>query len=128
MDAVFVCADVEESSGTTRLWSYRLPDERDVSATVWEVAPTTSAVTGFFDPVSIESRRFADGALGANCPFDKVEGEALSICRPDTGDLKLLVKCFVSVGTGNAGRKLVEDNVIRFCPLLKSVSPWKPNI
>jgi hypothetical protein len=45
---------------------------------------------------------------------DEVEGEAADIWNPDTGDLKPLVKCFVSIGTGNPGKKALEDNIPKF--------------
>jgi hypothetical protein len=64
--------------------------------------------------VSIEARRFADGGLGANNPIDEVEGEASGIWCEDIGDLKPQVKCFISIGTGNPGKKAMEDNLLKF--------------
>ena len=77
-------------------------------------AQQTSAATTFFDPVSIGDRSFADAALSANNPVDEVEGEASNIWCLETGDLKRLVKCFVSVGTGNPGKKPFENSMIKF--------------
>ncbi|KAK0508575.1 hypothetical protein JMJ35_008851 [Cladonia borealis] len=111
---VFVCTTAKEIAGITRLRSYSLPDELDLPATICEAALATSAATGFFDPVSIGARRFVDGALGANNPVDEVEGEASNIWCSETGDLKPLVKCFISIGTGNPGTKAVEDKMLRF--------------
>ncbi|KAI9776224.1 MAG: hypothetical protein M1816_005406, partial [Peltula sp. TS41687] len=111
---VFVCTTAKEVAGITRLRSYSLPDELDIAATICEAALATSAATGFFDPVSIEACQFVDGALGANNPVDEVEGEAANIWCSGTGDLKPLVKCFVSVGTGKPGKKAIEDNMLRF--------------
>lgn len=96
------------------LRSYTLPDEGDIPATICEVALATSAATGFFDPVSIGARQFVDGALGANNPVDEVEGEASNIWTSRTGDLKPLVKCFISIGTGNPGKKAIQDNMLKF--------------
>jgi hypothetical protein len=59
-------------------------------------------------------RQFVDGALGANNPVDEVEGEAANIWSPGVGDLKPLVKCFVSIGTGHPGKKALEDNIVKF--------------
>ncbi|KAJ5918235.1 FabD/lysophospholipase-like protein [Penicillium verhagenii] len=73
-------------------------------------------------PVSIGARRFADGALGADNPVDEVEGEASDIWCEDTGDLKQQVKCFISIGTGNPGKKAMEDNLLKF------VSKTLPNL
>jgi predicted acylesterase/phospholipase RssA len=109
-----VCATAKETTGITRLRSYSRPDERDTVATICEAALATSAATGFFDPVSIGARQFVDGALGANNPVDEVEGEAANIWSSGTGDLKPLVKCFVSIGTGHPGKKALEDNLVKF--------------
>ncbi|OWT42401.1 protein kinase subdomain-containing protein [Pochonia chlamydosporia 170] len=62
----------------------------------------------------IGDRSFADGGLGANNPVDEVEGEASNIWCSETGDLKPLVKCFISIGTGNPGKKPFEDSMIKF--------------
>ena len=94
--------------------SYTLPDEGDIPATICQAALATSAATSFFDPVSIGARQFVDGALGANNPVDEVEGEATNIWIPETGDLKPLVKCFVSIGTGHPGKKPLKDTVLGF--------------
>ncbi|KAF4222147.1 hypothetical protein CNMCM5878_006742 [Aspergillus fumigatiaffinis] len=91
-----------------------LAEEPDIPATICEAALATSAATSFFTPVLIRSRSFVDGALGANNPVDEVEGEALNIWCPDTGDLKPLVKCFISIGTGSPGKRAIEDNLFKF--------------
>ena len=91
-----------------------MPDELDIPATICDAALATSAATGFFDPVSIGARQFVNGALGANNPVDEVEGEASNIWCSETGDLKPLVKCFISIGTGSPGRKAIEDNMLKF--------------
>jgi hypothetical protein len=59
-------------------------------------------------------RQFVDGALGANNPANEVENEAANIWSPNTGDVKPLVKCFVSIGTGHPGKKALEDNIVKF--------------
>lgn len=46
--------------------------------------------------------------------MDEVESETSNIWCPDTRDPKPLVKCFISVGTGNPGKKAIEDNVLKF--------------
>lgn len=98
-----------------RLRSYDLPDEPDnVHATTSEAALATSAAPSFFDPVSIGVRTLVDGALWANNPVDEVEREASDIWCPDTGDLKPLVKCFISIGTGKPSQKAIEDKMFKF--------------
>jgi hypothetical protein len=97
-----------------RLRSYSLPDEPSIRSTICEAALATSAATTFFDPVSIGDRTFSDGGTGANNPVDEVEGEAGAIWCSETGDLKPLVKCFISIGTGNPGKKPFEDSILKF--------------
>ncbi len=97
-----------------RLRSYNLPEEPRIPATICQAALATSAATTFFDPVSIGNRTFADGGLGANNPVDEVEGEAANIWCSQSADLKPLVKCFLSLGTGNPGRKAFEHSAIKF--------------
>lgn len=55
-----------------------------------------------------------DGALGANNPVDEVEREASNLWCPETRNLKPLVKCFISIGTGNLGKRAIEDNIFKF--------------
>jgi hypothetical protein len=111
-----VCTTAGETAGITRIRSYSLPHESDLRATICDTALATSAVTGFFDPVSIGVRQFVEGALGANNPVDEVKGEAVSIWCSKTGDLKPLVKCFISIGTGHPGTKAIKDDKIKFPP------------
>ncbi|KAH8894272.1 FabD/lysophospholipase-like protein [Thozetella sp. PMI_491] len=111
---VFVCAATKDLYGIAHLRSYSIEDELDIPTTVCEAALATSAATGFFDPVSIGARQFVDGAIGANNPVDEVEREASNIWCNETGDLKPLVKCFISIGTGNPGKKAIEDSILKF--------------
>lgn len=110
----FVCTTAKETAGITRLRSYSLPDELDISATICEAALATSAATCFFDPVSIGAHQFVDGSLSVNNPVNEVEGEAANIWCSETGDLAPLVKCFISIGTGNPGKRAIEDNTLKF--------------
>jgi predicted acylesterase/phospholipase RssA len=110
----FVCTADRNTKHIIRLRSYSLPEEPDIRATICQAALATSAATTFFEPVSIGYRNFADGGLGANNPVDEVEGEASNIWCSETGDLKPLVKCFISIGTGNPGMKAFEDSMIKF--------------
>jgi len=111
---VFVCAVAKETAGITRLRSYSLPDELDLEATITEAALATSAATSFFDPVTIKERQFVDGALRANNPVSQVEDEAYNLWCSQSGDIKPLVKCFISIGTGNPGKRAIEDNLLKF--------------
>lgn len=91
-----------------------LPPKSNIPATICEAALATSVATGFFDPVGIGARTFGDGALGANNPAEEVEEEAADIWCSESRDVMSLVKCFVSIGTGNPGKKAVEDNLLNF--------------
>lgn len=113
-DISFVCTAARETKDIVRLRSYSLPGEPNIRATICEAALATSAATTFFGPVSIGDRSFADGGLGANNPVDEVEGEASNIWCAESGDLKPLVKCFISIGTGNPGKTAFEDGMIKF--------------
>ncbi|RFU27453.1 hypothetical protein B7463_g8883, partial [Scytalidium lignicola] len=110
----FVCTVDRDTKDIVRLRSYTLPHELNIRATICQAALATSAATTFFDPVSIGDRSFADGALGSNNPVDEVEGEAANIWCSETGDLKPLVKCFISIGTGNPGKKAFKNSIIQF--------------
>jgi hypothetical protein len=110
----FVCTADRDTKNIVRLRSYSLPDEPNIRATICQAALATSTATAFFEPVSINHRSFADGELGSNNPVDEVEGEASNIWCSETGDLKPLVKCFISIGTGNPGIKAFEDSMIKF--------------
>lgn len=96
-----------------RLRSYTLPDnsELEIPATICQAALATSAATTFFDPAACGALMFVDGGLGANNPVDEVEGEASNIWCPNTGDLKPLVKCFISIGTGKSEIQAIKDNI-----------------
>lgn len=113
-DNSFVCTADRDTKDIIRLRSYDLPEEPDIRATICQAALATSAATTFFEPVSIGNRKFADGGLGANNPVDEMEGEASNIWCLETGDLKPLVKCFISIGTGNPGKKAFDDSMIKF--------------
>lgn len=96
-----------------RLRSYDLPAKPSIPASICEAALATSAATGFFDPVRIGASQFLDGGFSANNPVDEVEREASDIWCFDS-ELKSLVKCFISIGTGNPGKKAIEDNLLKF--------------
>ncbi|KAE8399556.1 acyl transferase/acyl hydrolase/lysophospholipase [Aspergillus pseudonomiae] len=111
---VFVCTTSHETKDIVRLRDYSLPSKDNIPATICQAALATSAATTFFDPVYIGTRKFVDGALGSNNPVNEVEGEAADIWCSGTGDLKPLVKCFVSIGTGDPGIAGIEDKAVKF--------------
>lgn len=112
----FVCACASETKGSKRLRSYSIPGQIDleVQPTITQAALATSAAISFFDPVKIGARTFVDGGLGTNNPVDQVEAEAIDIWCRDTGNLKPLVKCFISIGTGDPGKSPIEEKAWKF--------------
>jgi predicted acylesterase/phospholipase RssA len=111
---VFVCTTSKSTLQVTRLRSYTVPNENALPATICEAALATSAATGYFEPVTIGDCQFVDGAFGANNPIEEVEEEAADIWCTTSRDLKPLVKCFVSIGTGNPAQVPVDDNLFKF--------------
>ncbi|KAJ5676382.1 Acyl transferase/acyl hydrolase/lysophospholipase [Penicillium majusculum] len=110
----FVCTTSKDTFQVTRLRSYSVSNEIALPATICEAALATSAATRFFDSVSIGNHKFVDGAFGANNPIEEVEEEAADIWCTASRDLKPLVKCLVSVGTGNHAQVPMDDNVLKF--------------
>jgi predicted acylesterase/phospholipase RssA len=117
-----VCATSKDLYHIKRLRSYKLPGKSAEPVTVIQAALATSAATTFFDPVLIGTCKYADGALGANNPVDEVEAEAADLWCPKTANLQSLVKCFLSVGTGNSGEKAVGDRVDQFASTLARIT------
>ncbi|RSM18258.1 hypothetical protein CDV31_002984 [Fusarium ambrosium] len=111
---VFVCATSTHSMTTRRLRSYDTIKEPHSDATIVQVAMATSAASTFFEPVTIGDMTYIDGGLGANNPVDEVVGEARYILGHEADELKPLVKCFISIGTGNPGIKSISDNFLQF--------------
>ncbi|KAJ6039423.1 hypothetical protein N7499_004385 [Penicillium canescens] len=111
---VFVCATAKDTMEVQRLRSYNSSEENTPSPTICEAALATSAATKFFDPVLIGDRQFIDGAFGANNPVEEVEEEACDIWCPSSRNLKDLVKCLLSVGTGHTGQQGMNDNIFKF--------------
>ncbi|KUM58276.1 hypothetical protein ACN42_g8885 [Penicillium freii] len=110
----FVCTTSKDTFQVTRLRSYSVSNEIALQATICEAALATSAATRFFDSVSIGNHKFVDGAFGANNPIEEVEEEAADIWCTTSRALKPLVKCLVSVGTGNPAQVPMDDNVLKF--------------
>lgn len=110
----FVCATSKDLNGVDRLRAFSYPWKGSIACTICEAALATSAASGFFEAVEIDDCLFVDGALGANNPVEQVENEASDFWCRETGELKPLVKCFLSIGTGNPGKKPVQDRVDKF--------------
>ena len=84
-------------------------------ATIWEAARATSAASSFFDPIAIgkHGQTYVDAGLGCNNPVDQVWTEAQDIWSPEGEDLAVLLKCFISIGTGDPGTSPIKDGVLK---------------
>lgn len=102
---------------TVLLRSYQSHDAlNNIPATICEAVRATSAATSFFEPATIgpRGRKFVDGGLGANNPVEQIWNEAQNIWCSGEVELRDLLKCFVSLGTGNPGRKLIAEGAMKF--------------
>ncbi|KAI9652351.1 MAG: hypothetical protein M1829_001664 [Trizodia sp. TS-e1964] len=115
---VAVCATAFETKKTTLIRSYQSADVlNNIPATISEAARATSAATSFFDSVEIgpRKRRFVDGGLGANNPAEYLWIESQEVWCPDKNiELQRLLKCFVSIGTGDPGVRPVDEGALKF--------------
>ena len=128
----FVCAVLKSNKSLDRLRSY--PSEAlfvDDDITIWQAGRATSAATSFFDPIKIgtgyQSREYVDGALGFNNPLDEVWMEAQDIWAPNEGKLEPMVKCIVSIGTGNPGTSAVGDKLWTVFETIKQIATQTEN-
>jgi hypothetical protein len=56
-----------------------------------------------------------DGGLGTNNPVEQLWNEAQNIwCHDERVELSGLLKCFVSIGTGDPGRKPIAEGSLKF--------------
>jgi predicted acylesterase/phospholipase RssA len=112
-----VCAKAAEIATTVLLRSYESRDAlNNLPATIGEAVRATSAATSFFEPVTIgpRGRKFVDGGLGANNPVEQMWNEAQDIWCPGEIELGEVLKCFVSIGTGDPGRKPIAKKFLKF--------------
>lgn len=103
--ARFVCTTSKETSDTVVLTSYytqRWGTDMLNKTKIWEAARATSAATSFFDPMTIGSETFVDGATGANNPIQELIIEANNLWNKKRPSWRIEdnLQCVVSVGTG----------------------------
>jgi len=56
-----------------------------------------------------------DGGLGSNNPVEQLWNEAQNLwCPSGEMELSALLKCFISIGTGNPGRKTIAEGPWKF--------------
>ena len=105
-----------------RIRSYNQNFHDDIPATICQAALATSAATSFFRPVVVGPCQYVDGALRNNCPVNEVEAEAQHLWCSDQVELKSLVKCFLSIGTGIPVKEELSDNLLGLIANLKSLA------
>lgn len=106
--------------------SYLSDSGIDDSPTICEAVAATSAASSFFEAVTIgpNKKKFVDGAIGANNPVEWMWNESQRIWCDESADtygLASLLKCFVSIGTGQAHMKAIGTKWPSFLKTLKEV-------
>ena len=122
-----MCCVSKDTGDAVRIRSYNQNGRGNIPATICEAALATSAATSYFDPVSIGSSQYVDGALRNNNPISEVEAEAQDLWCPDDGnsneeELPSLVKCFLSIGTGALQKTEIPDNILKLMSRLSSLA------
>ncbi|KAK5700374.1 hypothetical protein LTR17_022982 [Elasticomyces elasticus] len=110
----FVCSVAKEDSSVVRLRCYQTDKVNNITPSIIEAALATSAATSYFETATIGNRKSVDGGLAVNNPAEEVEWEAQDIWCTDSGDIKKLVSCFISIGTGMPSTKSIEDSLRLF--------------
>ena len=112
----FVCATNASAQGII-FRSYNINNDPNLPSKICDAALATLANITSFKPIDIRGRSFYDGELSANDPAEEVESEASRRWCPKTGNLEPLVKCFISLGAGTSGKKVLESNASEFLAL-----------
>lgn len=112
----FVCTTSKETSDTVVLPSYytqRWGTDMLNKTKIWEAARATSAATSFFDPITIGSETFVDGATGANNPIQELMIEAYNLWSKKRPSWRIEdnLQCVVSIGTGMPSLKPFGDKL-----------------
>ena len=110
----FVCATSHETKETVLFRDYSLIGHEEEDVSIVDAACATSAATTFFEEATIGARKYRDGAFGANNPVDEVYIEAGNVWDQEGGHMSNLLKCFVSIGTGNPGLEPMKESVWGF--------------
>ncbi|KAK5690052.1 hypothetical protein LTR97_012536 [Elasticomyces elasticus] len=109
-----VCSVAKEDLSVVRLRCYKTEGVDNTTPSIVEAALATSAATSYFEAATIGNRKFVDGGLAVNNPAEEVEWEAQDIWCTESGDIKKLVSCFVTIGTGVPSTKSIQDSLRLF--------------
>ncbi|KAF2156372.1 FabD/lysophospholipase-like protein [Myriangium duriaei CBS 260.36] len=110
----FVCTIDNNTKHLVLLRDYNLEEEDSIPVTIQDATRATLAATTFFEPVTIGHRTFSSASLGTNNPVEAVDAEVANLWCPGKSNLLTIVKCFVSIGTGNPGTKPFSDTAFEF--------------
>lgn len=117
-----MCCVAKDITTAVPIRSYNQNFHGNIRATICEAALATAAATGYFEPVTIDSCQYVDGALGNNNPVTQVEIEAQHLWCSDQVELKSLVKCFLTIGTGTPAKEGLPDNLYKLMRTLGSIA------
>lgn len=106
----FVCCVAKVTKNAALIRSYNQNLHDNIRATICQAALATAAATSYFEPFAIGSNQYVDGALRNNNPVTQVEVEAQHLWCSDQVELKSLVKCFLSIGTGTPAKEALSYN------------------
>jgi hypothetical protein len=96
---------------------------------IWEAARATSAATSFFNPITIGTEGFVDGATGANNPINELWTEAYDVWNNGPGwKLEDNIRCIVSIGTGIPTLKAFQDSPVDVAKTLVSIALDTENV
>ena len=112
-----MCAKAYETATTVLFRSYTSGNTgNNFPCTICDAIRATSAASSFFEAVTIgpHKRKFVDGALGVNNPIEQIWNEAQEVWCPPGTELKDLLKCVISIGTGDPGLKPISDGLLTF--------------
>ena len=116
-----MCCIAKDTTDARRIRSYNQNLHDKIPATISQAALATSAATSLFEPVVIGPCQYVDGALRNNDPVTEVEAEAEHLWSSDQVELKSLVKCFLSIGTGTPAKEEISDNIFKLMKNLMSI-------
>ena len=119
-----VCYEAKNTRDAKRIRSYKQKSDENIPATISEAALATSAATRYYQAVIIDGSQYVARALRYNNLVTEVEADAKLLWCPDQVELKSLIKCFLSIGTGQLAKGAKEDNALKlaFGSIIKIVT------
>lgn len=105
-----MCATLLDAGRSVHLRDYvSLNEPKNGPETISEVALATLATSTFFEPAIVGGKKYGSGTLKSINPVADVWAEAQAIWAKD-GNLDPLLKCFVSIGSGDPGQTPIKES------------------